>query len=607
MTKTLFVILLFSYSSFGQKTTLNSTNYLNNYSIRACFEDTASFYTKDIFSVRLYTSEPRHSGDKDFTLMDGKPFYELGFTEYLRDGRVRFKEYEYDQIDRLEEYHYDKDFKNLTLIYRAEDEKVFNYNWLFYDEHNNLSEAFDYRIYGDDYFDFQKYILYQNQYKGNELEVKLLEYGYDTLMNSPETYRFNFPKMTVDRPSYQSSQVEYLWINGSFKPIKTNGYVFEDRVVIFTYDKKGYLLSETWRKANKLENRTEYAYSADYRRQEEQRYHRLGTEKSTKYIRTFDEQNNLLSTETTEYTGNKLGKELFEYTLDKRGNWIEKRQYYLPCENNVYGKKQWVKTWKREIIYFENKQDVRDFEPKEFPERAERSMAMIPEWSAQKQAKIDEFNDAIEAGEFDQTIKTKTASAIEDFTPKFWEVKEIAYGNVDEDADEEAAVVYLTPNNTQDLGFDHCLAIYKKQDGKWILMYQTQTPLLTSEGGGMMGNPFESIRIQRKCIVISHFGGSRQKWSYTHRYRFQNNDWYLIGATINYGSPCDYFEELDYNLITGNCVVTKTTEVCDENDQLTESSWTEKFIRKKPLVKMKDFTPGNTEVNIPNRGEAMYY
>ena len=73
-----------------------------------------------------------------------------------------------------------------------------------------------------------------------------------------------------------------------------------------------------------------------------------------------------------------------------------------------------------------------------------------------------------------------------------------------------------------------------------MIIYKAIGGVLPSEHGGMMGDPFEGLSIDRKCIVIHHFGGSRDKWKYTHRFRNQNRDWELVGSTIQFGAVCDY-------------------------------------------------------------------
>lgn len=46
-----------------------------------------------------------------------------------------------------------------------------------------------------------------------------------------------------------------------------------------------------------------------------------------------------------------------------------------------------------------------------------------------------------------------------------------------------------------------------------------------------MGDPHQKISINRGSILIEHSGGSREKWSYTHRFNFRDNKFYLIGIT----------------------------------------------------------------------------
>lgn len=122
-----------------------------------------------------------------------------------------------------------------------------------------------------------------------------------------------------------------------------------------------------------------------------------------------------------------------------------------------------------------------------------------------------------------------------------------AMGDLDKDGIDEKLIV-LDTGLDGEIGTQRTLLIYKKKQDKWALWHSSQGPILDSAHGGMMGDPFISVDIQRGAIVIDHFGGSRHKWSYTHRYRFNNKAWYLIGATINYGAPCEGFFNFDFNV-----------------------------------------------------------
>lgn len=94
--------------------------------------------------------------------------------------------------------------------------------------------------------------------------------------------------------------------------------------------------------------------------------------------------------------------------------------------------------------------------------------------------------------------------------------------------------------------------------------------LMSKTEGGVMGDPLMEPKIDRGSLVISHYGGSRQRWFYTERFRYQKNkkgqlDFYLIGHTqgtedtLHPGSA----KQTDHNLLTGDVVV----QTRDQNDK----------------------------------------
>ncbi|MEM6726122.1 MAG: hypothetical protein AAF598_18915 [Bacteroidota bacterium] len=149
--------------------------------------------------------------------------------------------------------------------------------------------------------------------------------------------------------------------------------------------------------------------------------------------------------------------------------------------------------------------------------------------------------------------------------------------------------------------------IYRKGKTAWTLLEKIKGGVLPSEHGGMMGDPFIGVEIERGCIVLYHNGGSRWKWSYTHRFRLQNDRWELIGATIYDGAPCDQSETLDFNLSTGDIEIKKEKEACKEDEVTVENSVTiESFLQLDPLPELAGFYPGNNQLKlIPN--DVFYY
>ena len=189
-------------------------------------------------------------------------------------------------------------------------------------------------------------------------------------------------------------------------------------------------------------------------------------------------------------------------------------------------------------------------------------------------------------------------------TPNSFKILDEIEGDLDKDGVSEKVIVYDTEKET-DFGTERQIYIYKKNNDKWKLWKKSIGAILPSQHGGMMGDPFEGIAIERNCIVINHFGGSRQKWNYTHRFRYQSGDFQLIGATVNFGSPCDYFFTFDYNLSNGKINYKKETEDCENENSKIEKK---KMVRKlETLPTMNGFYPGNTELKFPKSKTTIFY
>ncbi|MEZ6963289.1 MULTISPECIES: hypothetical protein [unclassified Aeromonas] len=183
-----------------------------------------------------------------------------------------------------------------------------------------------------------------------------------------------------------------------------------------------------------------------------------------------------------------------------------------------------------------------------------------------------------------------------------------AMGDLDKDGIDEKVIV-LDTGLDGEIGTQRTLLIYKKKQDKWALWHSSQGPILDSAHGGMMGDPFISVDIQRGAIVIDHFGGSRHKWSYTHRYRFNNKAWYLIGATINYGAPCEGFFNFDFNVMTGKAIYKTYQDGCIDEEVASNFKTEQKEISV-PVTKpidMDGFYPGSNKLDIKEIGQEIYY
>ncbi|MFC3846705.1 hypothetical protein [Paenibacillus sp. PFR10] len=135
----------------------------------------------------------------------------------------------------------------------------------------------------------------------------------------------------------------------------------------------------------------------------------------------------------------------------------------------------------------------------------------------------------------------------------------IAEGDLNKDGIPDIAAV-IEKTETTDVDSPRSLMIaFGTGNGNYTLSILADHVVLRGKEGGTFGDPFDDIIIDRGSIVLSDFGGSRWKWSDKYRFRFQNNDWYLIGLTkTSYDGATAATDEDDYNLLTGDFIQTKT-------------------------------------------------
>lgn len=116
-----------------------------------------------------------------------------------------------------------------------------------------------------------------------------------------------------------------------------------------------------------------------------------------------------------------------------------------------------------------------------------------------------------------------------------------------------------------------------------IIGYNT---ILKSDEGGVWGDPFASVSVDNGVVILNHYGGSNWRWYSTYKFRFQDDDMYLIGATIGSyftgNTTKENADEIDYNLSTGDYIQKKTDE--DGNRKSIKEN---RGIRE--LIKLKDF------------------
>lgn len=154
----------------------------------------------------------------------------------------------------------------------------------------------------------------------------------------------------------------------------------------------------------------------------------------------------------------------------------------------------------------------------------------------------------------------EAASAIEGFVPKGWRLEKKIETDLNGDGRSDAVAVIITGEQgynekTQSSTFvtRFLLLALRGDDGKLHRSVVSDDAVLDGDEGGVMGDPFQDVTVERGAVVIVHYGGSRDRWGYTHRYRFQSGQWMLIGMTDESTDSLEpeHSDTRDVNLSTG--------------------------------------------------------
>jgi hypothetical protein len=153
------------------------------------------------------------------------------------------------------------------------------------------------------------------------------------------------------------------------------------------------------------------------------------------------------------------------------------------------------------------------------------------------------------------TIPEKAESAA-GFVPKGWRLEASTLSQTDLNGDGSADAAFVISNGGADDStvVKHVLVLaLRGSDGKLHRSAVSDAAVLDGDEGGVFGDPFDSLSIDHGVVVITHYGGSRDRWGFTHRYRFQNQQWTLIGLSIGNTDTLnlEHYDNQDINLSTG--------------------------------------------------------
>lgn len=181
-----------------------------------------------------------------------------------------------------------------------------------------------------------------------------------------------------------------------------------------------------------------------------------------------------------------------------------------------------------------------------------------------------------------------------------------AEGDLDRDGMAERVTVENIPPSrasAQPAG-QRVINIYRRHGMQWQLWHSASGAVMSEGSGGMLGDAFDNLTIERGCLVISHYGGGGDaRWGMTHRYRYDQGRWRLIGATIEHTELYSSRRILDFNLATGKAIYTESRQDDSGQDHPTYSVTWHVAVEPVPL----GYTPGSQQLRIPGRSFSISY
>ena len=145
--------------------------------------------------------------------------------------------------------------------------------------------------------------------------------------------------------------------------------------------------------------------------------------------------------------------------------------------------------------------------------------------------------------------------AVAKLIPQSWKALEAATGDLNKDSIDDVAVVIEKIVEEGDEAPRALLALFQKKDKTYELACRADKAIMPGQGSS--SDYFTGISVNKNVIRIDHFNAQgRGKWETVHRFRYQNGDFYMIGATHKgsdgvTGSTYNY----DFNLSSGKMII----------------------------------------------------
>ena len=113
-----------------------------------------------------------------------------------------------------------------------------------------------------------------------------------------------------------------------------------------------------------------------------------------------------------------------------------------------------------------------------------------------------------------------------------YEMLDYVIGDINNDKKPDALLV-LKQTGEDSIDTDPCrplLVLTRQVNGTLVKAAQSDSAILCRHCGGVFGDPYEGISIQKNVFTISFYGGSSWRWAYRYTFSFNplKSNWFLI-------------------------------------------------------------------------------
>jgi hypothetical protein len=199
--------------------------------------------------------------------------------------------------------------------------------------------------------------------------------------------------------------------------------------------------------------------------------------------------------------------------------------------------------------------------------------------------------------------------------PKGYEKILEVRGDLDKDGKDETVIVFNTNIKTKSEGFERKFYILKNISENLKIWKENSSVIIDSKFGFYPTDNELDVKIKNNCIIISQlfFTNSRHSDTSKYTFRFQNGDFYLIGAHYQMDDTCEFNFIYEVNFSTGKFIANEQYSECDgdgdgDENKAIPKDYHKEFIHKfTTLTKMNGFRIGESKFKIPNSNKYFYY